>query len=352
MKKILVAATLLCLSVFSMTSCRKPEETPPPGKWDWLDTVQAATMTEYKLLHPAFFPPAEIPDDNKLYNERIALGKMLFFDERISNDGSTCASCHLNEFGFSMQGVSEPDNGLTALPLINLAWYKRFMWNGRIEGTLEDVMNFELINRFATDIDKVNEIEEYRVSFKRFYDTKEISRKELAYALAQYMRVLVSRDSKYDRYIKGLQQLTFEEDEGRNIFFTERGDCFHCHTIATLTDNQLHNNGLDTFYNKEIDKGFFNESGNPKDLGMFRTPNLRNVALRKDFMHDGRFKTLEEVVSFYDTGVHLVANIDPVMTKDTTRKGGLNLTEIEKRQLVAFLKTLTDSTMINSPEFK
>lgn len=337
--------------VVGLLACKKePDEPTPPGTTDWIDTVQPANMTAHELRRPAYYPPAAIPEDNLLYNERIALGKKLFFDDRISNDGSTCAGCHLNEYGFSMPGVSESDNGQTSLPLINLAWYRRFMWNGRIEGTLEDVMMFEITKRFKTDMAKINGIDEYRIMFKKFYNTSEITEKNLAYALAQYMRVLVSGDTKYERSVRGVATLTYDENEGMNIFFTEKGDCFHCHTDILLTDNDLHNNGLDSIYAKDVDKGYYNESGNMKDLGVFRTPNLRNVALRKDYMHDGRFKTLLEVVNFYDHGVHKVDNLDPIMTHNG--KGtGLNLTEREKQQLIAFLQTLTDSVMIADPQF-
>ena len=115
----------------------------------------------------------------------------------------------------------------------------------------------------------------------------------------------------------------------------------------------MHHNGLDSVYNKYIDLGYFNVTGNPDDKGKFRTPNLRNVALRTHFMHDGRFTTLEEVVDFYNDGVKKVYNVDPVMTKGNRDDVlGLGLNAGEKKELVAFLKTLTDSTMINNPLFK
>src|SRR5690606_14240427 len=124
----------------------------------------------------------------------------------------------------------------------------------------------------------------------------------MAKALAQYMRVLVSGDTKFDRFLKGAERLTPVEEAGRAIFFSEKGDCFHCHTILLFTDDSLHNNGLDSVYAKEADLGYYNVTKDPKDKGVFRTPNLRNVALRTHYMHDGRFTTLEDVVEFYNTG--------------------------------------------------
>lgn len=362
MKKKYSILTIAIFTLFAlnMQSCKKD---PPADNGDGTGIVTTPVeMTPYELVPPTFYPPAEIPEDNKMYEERIALGKQLFFDERLSNDGSTCESCHQQKFGFGNDKLSVPDNGLTSLPLINLAWYKNFMWNSRIIGTLEDVMHAEVTVRFKTDMAKINAIEEYRSMFKNYYNVDEITAKEISYALAQYMRVLVSKDTKYDKYFKGLTTLNPSEERGRRIFFREAktdpdskensgGDCFHCHVNVITTDNILHNNGLDSDYKKEIDNGYYNVTKDPKDLGKFRTPNLRNVALRTDYMHDGRFKTLREVIDFYDHGVHFVQNIDPLMTK-VEKVDGLNLTEQDKLDLIAFLNTFTDSTMITSEEFK
>lgn len=346
-KKIIlfVFAGLLVSSIYS--SCKKDDDTQPTD--DGLPGM--VEMTPYNLVTPAFFPSLVVPDDNQLYLERIQLGKQLFFDTRLSNNGESCNTCHEPEYGFSAPGVSAFDKGLTKLPLINLAWYKNFMWAGRLKGPLENIMMSELNNRFATDVDKINGIQEYREKFSMYYGVSSISKEVMAKALAQYMRVLVSRDTKYDRYIKGLTKLTHNETEGMKIFTGEKGDCFHCHVGTVLTSDELRNNGLDSIYNKEIDKGYFIVTGDSSDLGKFRVPNLRNVALRTDFMHDGRFKTLEEVVAFYDTGVHMVRNIDPLMTNNNI-DGKLGLSPLERQQLVAFLHTLTDSTMINDPLFK
>jgi len=363
MKKYSTILAIAIITTFAMylQSCKKD---PPAnnGGGNNGTVITPVEMTPYNLVPPAFYPPAEIPEDNKMYEERIALGKMLFFDKRLSNDGSTCESCHQQKYGFGDDKLSVPDKGLTSLPLINLAWYKNFMWNSRIIGSLEDVMFAEVTVRFETDMDKINAIEEYKTMFKQYYDIDNITAEDLAKALAQYMRVLVSADTKYDRYFRGMAQLTASEERGRQIFFREAksdpnskensgGDCFHCHVNVITTDNILHNNGIDSAYAKEIDKGFYNVTKDPKDLGKFRTPTLRNVALRPQYMHDGRFKTLREVIDFYDHGVHAVQNIDPLMTKPE-KVDGLNLSEQDKLDLIAFLNTFTDSTMITSEKFK
>ena len=169
---------------------RNPTQITIPIRGD--DTISIVEMTPYKLIPPTHFPEPIIPEDNQLYVERIELGKKLFFDTRLSNDGANCAKCHKPEYGFSIPGTSEQDKGLTSLPLINLAWYKNFMWAGRITGTLEEVMGFELTERFHTDLEKVNAISEYRVMFRNFYGVDTIDYTIMSKAMAQYMRVLVS----------------------------------------------------------------------------------------------------------------------------------------------------------------
>ncbi len=341
--KVVVVLMLSMLTMFYY-SCRKDDTVEPTNDDDGLPGL--VDMTPYKLSQNLGFPIAVIPDDNKMYLERVLLGKRLFFDTRLSNNGESCHTCHKPEYGFSINGVSAFDKNQTSLPLINLAWYENFFWNGRTKATLEEVMMIELTKRFDTDVNKIRAVEDYRKQFSMYYGVSEITKEVMAKAMAQYMRALTSTNTKYDRYLKGIEQLTAEENAGRNLFFTEKADCFHCHVVSVLTDNQMHNTGLDSLYSKEIDKGHFNVTGDPKDLGKFRTPNLRNVALRTDYMHDGRFKTLEEVVEFYNSGVRMVSNIDPIMTKPG-KENGLNLTDAEKKHLVAFLKTFTDYSMIN-----
>ncbi len=343
--KFLRLALIFCATGILYASCKKDTITPSDGGGGGDDTAMVE-MTPFQIPVPAFYPEMQpVPADNKMYLERVLLGRMLFFDSRLSNNGESCNTCHKSEYGFSVNGTSAFDKGLTALPLINLAWYKVFMWNGRIIGTLEDVMESEINNRFKTDIAKINTIAEYRDQFKKYYGVSVIDDKVMAKALAQYMRALVSKNTKYEKSVLGFEKLTTEEEEGRKIFFTEKGDCFHCHVAVITTDNTFHNNGLDSLYAKEIDKGYYNVTHNESDLGKFRTPNLRNVALRTNYMHDGRFTSLLEVVNFYDHGVHKVSNVDPIMLKPA-KINGLHLTELEKQQLIAFLKTLTDATMI------
>ena len=324
-------------------SCEK-EATPPVNTGD---TDISAELTPYNIVVPPHFPPLSIPDDNQPFVERIELGRMLYYDPILSNDGRACASCHFQSYGFTIPGTV---NNTSVLSHVNMAWYTNFMWNGSKKGRLEDVMLFETQEFFGTDLEKINKSDKYKTLFKQSYGTEYITHKDIAYALAQFTRTMISKDTKFDRYIKGIEQLSYQEEMGRRLFFSEKGDCFHCHAILITTDNMMHNTGLDSVYTKEADKGYYNVTKDKRDLGKFRTPNLRNVALRKYYMHDGRFTTLEQVIDFYDHGVKKVENIDPILTK-AGKENGLNLAEYEKAQLVAFLKTLTDYAFISDTNF-
>lgn len=331
---------VIVLISFFFASCKKDNASNPNGN-NPTDTM--VTLTPYIINTPTHFPELIIPIDNQPFVERIKLGRMLYYDEILSNDGRACASCHLQSKGFTVDGMV---NGMPVLPHVNLGWNKNFMWDGAEQGTLEDVMRFEVKDFFGTDLTKINNNKNYRSLFKQYYGVDEITYKELSYALAQFVRTMISRDTKYDQFINGLATLTYDEMQGRNLFFSEKGDCYHCHVNPVLTDNLFHNIGLDSIYTKNIDKGRFIITGSNTDLGKFRTPNLRNVALRKKYMHDGRFNSLEEVVAFYNNGVRKVNNLDPIMTKPG-KEYGLKLTSQEQMQLVSFLKTFTDDSFIN-----
>ena len=139
------------------------------------------------------FPRLTLPEDNLPYHERIILGRMLYYDPILSNDGRACASCHLQSKGFTIDSMV---GGMPVLPHVNLAWNANFMWNGAKPGTLEDVMLFEVRDFFGTDLNKLNNSEKYRRLFKMHFGVEQITYKELAYSLAQFARTMISRDTK------------------------------------------------------------------------------------------------------------------------------------------------------------
>jgi cytochrome c peroxidase len=192
---------------------------------------------------------------------------------------------------------------------------------------------------------------EYPELFRKAFNIRDINaltyqqlKTRISHAISQYMRTLISANSRFDSARIGYIQLSPDEHEGMVIFFSEKGDCFHCHAQPLFNDNRLHNNGLSSTF-AGFDKGHALVTAQDKDLGLFVTPTLRNIAQTAPYMHDGRFGTLEEVIDFYNSGVKPSATLDPVMYKRKNIQT-LDLTDEEKRQLVAFLKTLTDQSFI------
>lgn len=339
MKNILLKGTgglwafmLLWVFINITASCKK--ETPDP-----IPDEEPVILD----LTPPGFPPMAIPENNKPTKARIELGRKLYYDPILSNDGRACATCHNQKFGFYI-----PTGGVNVLPHINLAWNKYFLWDGSKTGTLEEMMLFEVKDFFGTDIHKINASDEYRKRFKEAYETPEISEEYIAMALANFFRTLSSYNSKFDRFMRREVNLTPDERNGMFIFFSEKGDCYHCHSELFFTNNLFANNGLDSSFAPGM-RGRYEITGNPLHLGQFKVPTLRNAALRGRYMHDGRFSTLEEVIEFYHSGVKTNSpNIDSFMiTPDKIY--GQRFTAKEKGELIAFLKTLTDTVFTNNP---
>lgn len=339
----LTGMVLFTMLFFVAGGCKKDEDstskpTKPSGTYN---------PTPYTVKLPAHFPNFVTPKDNPTTLEGISLGKRIYYDEMLSVggplEGNACASCHLHSNNFSNNAA-----GLAVMPHTNLQWTSHFLWNGKVEGSLEDVMNFEIMDFFQADISLFAADSIYRsMSFEAFGNPN-ITEKEMAKALAQWLRSLVSANSKFDRFFNFEEDLTPLEKRGYLLFNTEQGDCFHCHSTPLTTDLLFHNIGLDSLP-VGLDAGRYNVTLNPADLGKFKTPSLRNVEMTAPYMHDGRYQTLEEVVEHYNSKVLHSASLDPIMTKPG-KEYGLNLSEYDKAALVAFLKTFTDEEYLNNSE--
>lgn len=347
MKRMLLFAGFIGLMALGCKPDKSQPDPVDPGP-NPVDTSKGG-LTPYTLIAPRFFPPIVVPADNQPYVERIELGRRLYYDPILSNDGRSCSQCHIQTKGFTSDHIAA--DGLTVMPHVNLAWNKNWLWNGGEYGPMETVMLFETHTFFGTDLRKLNADTMYRRLFKKAYDVNDITFNEVTKALSQFIRTLISQDSRFYQRVTGRAALTPDEEAGMTIFFTEKGDCFHCHTNPLLTDNSFHNTGLDSDFSNPTNRGRFNVTGNPDDMGLFRTANLYNVALRKHFMHDGRFKTLEEVVNFYNEPPKQSATLDTLMQKNNKLTSGLGLTPVEKHQLVLFLKTFTDTSYLTNPAF-
>jgi len=317
--------------------------------------------TAYDFPQPHFFPTlTNIPADNPMTEEGVALGRKLFYDPRLSgrdgNDGiRSCSSCHHQEHNFEYGATTNTHHAM--LPLVNLAWNTTGLgWNGGV-ATLEDMVLAAVTSPVEIDADTLQVVrllqytEDYPPLFEKAFGSSEITFQNIQRAIAQFVRSLVSSDSKFDRYLRGEEQLSQDELEGYLLFVTEDGaDCFHCHGgggNALMTTNLFYNNGLDSEHNDPQDRASI--TGNPLDRGLYKAPTLRNIAVSAPYMHDGRFSTLDEVIDFYSDGVNNSATISPLMHH--VMQGGVRLTDIEKAQLKAFLNTLTDETFLNNTDY-
>ena len=319
------------------------------------------TPTPYELARPSYFPSKNnIPDDNPMTEEGVALGRKLFYDPRLSGrDGTdgirSCSSCHHQENNFEFGAPTTTHHAM--LPLINLAWNRTGLgWNGGV-ATLEDMVLAAVtspveINADTTQVVKyLQKADDYPVLFEKAFGNRVISFVNVERAIAQFVRSLVSADSKFDRYLLGEEQLTEDELAGYELFCTEEGaDCFHCHGgggLALMTTNLFYNNGLDDEFNDPEDRAAV--TGSHWDRGAYKAPTLRNIAVSSPYMHDGRFTTLDEVIDFYSEGVKDSETINPLMHH--VMDGGVRLTDLEKAQLKAFLNTLTDEHFLSNPDY-
>jgi len=305
-----------------------------------------------------------IPTDNPQTVEGVALGKKLFFDTILSANGTqACASCHSPQNAFSdntptSDGIDGIFGTRNSMPLFNLAWNygERFNWDGMAlsleRQALEPVENpIELHSNWEDVVIRLQTHPEYPELFRLAFKTSTITKELTTKAIAQFERTLISTNSKFDRYSLGETTLTTQELNGLDVFLREdKGDCFHCHgnpNNPLWTDNIFHNNGLDTTFS---DLGLGGVTGDPNDNGKFKSPSLRNLAYTAPYMHDGRFNTLVEVINHYSEGLQNSPTIDPLMKQIDI--GGVQLSNQDKADLIAFLLSLSDPSFINNPAFQ
>ncbi len=311
------------------------------------------------LEAPAHFVklPREVTEQATV--AKADLGKRLFFDPILSADSTvSCGSCHLPELAFTdgkaiAVGIAGRRGQRNAPTLANLAWAgDGLFWDGRspgLEAQVSDPIHNpnELGSDWATVISRLRGQADYQKAFRSAFGASALIDSSLVKeALAQYQRALISAESKYDRAMRGEAVLTASEARGKHIFFDSSaelpdGECGHCHTPPLFTDQTYMNNGVQEQSGsfEYADAGRGGHTGIRFDNGRFRVPSLRNIALTAPYMHDGRFATLEEVVAHYNRGGHPGPNVDPKIRP-------LGLSASEQADLVAFLKTLTDTAFV------
>lgn len=329
------------------------------------------------------------PADNPITNDGATLGRVLFYDKTLSaNRTVACASCHAQEHGFSdtRQFSKGFDGGLTGRNSMGLAearYYRngRFFWDERAD-TLEEQVLMPIQNEVEMGltldelVKRVAAQDYYPPLFEKAFGDDEVSSDRISRALAQFVRSIVSFQSRFDDGMAKVVSITDpfpgytpQENQGKALFLGKAG-CAACHldsgpppagtppgqppprvNLAVFFIDIATNNGLPP--GALEDNGAGDITGNPADDNRFKSPSLRNVALTAPFMHDGRFKTLDEVVNHYDSGVQASPNLDPrLRVPGTTEPRKLNLSAQEKAALVAFLGTLTDDVLLSDPKYE
>jgi len=304
-------------------------------------------------LNPADFQawrmPAHVPHpaDNEPTPVRVELGKMLFFDSRLSRDGTvSCASCHNPMYGWSdgqptARGFHGIVLGRASPSVYNTAYNTIQMWDGRAK-TLEDQAmgplkeSKEMYADFERLFAWLNGNAGYRQAFERAYPGEGVNEKTASKAIASFERTIAGGDSRFDRWLAGDgAALTLQEQRGFVVFLSkDKGNCAACHTAPNFTDNGFHNVGLTSYGAANPDLGRYNQRALPALKGAFKTPSLRNIEATAPYFHDGSAATLMQVVEHYERGGDVKTNLSPDMKQ-------LALTKQDKDDLVAFMQALT-----------
>lgn len=304
---------------------------------------------------PAGFPePAYRFADNPLTQEGFELGRKLFYDGRLSRDGQfPCSHCHEQRAAFGTfehdrsHGYNNSHTLRNAPPLFNLAWQKEFHWDGEYKTLLTEAKHpLNAFDEMGADIQAaVKRLEsdgEIKQLFKEAFGSSWITEDRIIKAISQFTGSIVSYNSPYDKIKRGEAVFTPQEENGYQVFKTK---CAGCHPEPLFTDFSYRNIGLpvDPILN---DLGRIRVTGIADDNLKFKVPSLRNVVLTSNYMHDGRFATVAQVINHYRTGVQTSSTMDPLV------QNGISMTDTEAIDLSLFLKTLSDSSILTNPVYK
>lgn len=334
------AKVLLAISIIAVSACQK-------------DVNTTDGLSEFTIAIPPYFPkPHYNFEQNKLTREGFELGRRLFYDPVLSADSSiSCGTCHAQVHAFAdhnvrfSTGVFGRVGTRNALPTFNLIFTPLFNWDGGINH-IEMQPTAPLLNHDEMDITlaealgRLRNHPQYPMLFKQVFGSSEITARDFLYALTQFQGAIISADSKYDRYLQGRAQLTADELAGLKLF---EKNCATCHSGPLQTDFQFRSNGLE--WNGQ-EEGRYHITLDSADFQKFRTPSLRNVALTRPYMHDGRFNSLQAVLDHYAS---LGKNKSAPPYTDPKLKNGLPLTEDDKEKIIAFLHTLSDFSLLANP---
>lgn len=291
--------------------------------------------------------------NNSLTEEGFQLGRNLFYDPILSRDGTvSCSSCHLQATGFThvdhdlSHGIEGRIGNRNSLALINLAWSKSFMWDGGVnhlemQALAPMTSALEMDETLENVVFKLQNSEKYQKLFNNAFGTTKVTGQLTLKALSQFVVMLSSTNSKFDKVKRKEEKFTEMEQRGYTIF---KRNCASCHAEPLFTSNTFENNGLaiDSTLN---DLGRMKITNNKDDVLLFKVPTLRNIKFTYPYMHDGRFKSLNEVIRHYNSGLHTIANVSKKLKKP------MNLSDEERVELEVFLNTLTDLDFLFNKKF-
>ncbi|HEY2580209.1 MAG TPA: cytochrome c peroxidase [Mucilaginibacter sp.] len=338
------------------------------SSWSYL--TGGIEIGPYQFIYPANFGNRLIiPAGNPETKQGVYLGRLLFYEKKLSaNNTLSCSNCHQQSKAFTdgkalSEGVDHMLASRNSMSLTNLLWSRKFFWDGRA-GSLEEQAVFPLTNphemgqQLDESVRKLTEDPKYPALFKLVYGDETITADRIVKAISQFERTLISCNSRYDLYLRGAYQPTDQEQQGMKLFMNgaqpekgiRGGNCAHCHGGVKNYMELFHNNGLDSI---PKDKGIEALTGLAADRGRFKAPTLRNIALTAPYMHDGRFRTLDEVVGHYSEHIIRSPSLSSFLQGESNEPGDISLKfrPDEKKEIIAFLNMLTDSTFITDPRF-
>ncbi|MDF9798964.1 cytochrome c peroxidase [Catalinimonas alkaloidigena] len=322
------------------------------------DEIEGMVDRKYIFVKPDNFPePTYTFDNNPVTEKGFELGRKLFFDPVLSRDGSvSCNNCHIQATAFAdgpqhpmSVGVDNRRGTRNAPALTNLAFMREFFWDGGVThldfvptNAIENAQ--EMDESLANVVDKLNQDDEYPALFKEAFGIDTITSPYMLHAFSQFLVMMVSANSKYDKYMRNEgESLTDAELEGMKLFEEK---CASCHEGILFSDFSFRNNGINASFG---DEGRARITEHSADQGKFRVPSLRNVGRTAPYMHNARFQTLEEVLRHYAGGVVDSPTLDPLLSNGAQL--GISMTEEEQTKIIAFLKTLSDYDFVADQRF-
>lgn len=350
----------------------------------------ALTSSTWQWQLPAFFPAPSVPDSNPMTAAKVELGRHLFYDVRLSGNGQqACGTCHQQDKAFTdglavAKGSTGDNHPRNSQSLGNVAYNTTLTWANPAMTSMERQMEVPMFGEHPVELglndgnkntvlQRFKDDADYQQLFKQAFPEQadNISFANIIKAIASFQRTLISGNSRYDQALRREISLSDSEQRGKNLFFGEQAECFHCHGSFNFNDQvrhagtrvvelPFHNTGLfnigGTGEFPFPNRGVFELSGKAQDMGKFRAPSLRNVAVTAPYMHDGSIATLEAVLNFYAAGGRNIVEgpnagdgrLNPHKSDFINR---INLTDQDKADIVAFLKTLTDDEFLHNPTF-